>query len=69
MPERILPFLDLLITGFISGFLLIFSFGLIPIIVALLNGVYIISRIKRDADKYNKGSFWEYLKSIIKKNK
>lgn len=67
MPERIVAFLDLAITGVISTYLLIFSFGIIPMIVAVLNGIYIVSRIKRDADKYNDGNFWNYLKSIFKK--
>lgn len=69
MPERILPILDLLITGFISTTLLIVSFGLVPIIVAILNCIYIISRIRRDANKYNNGNLMDYLKSIVKKNK
>lgn len=68
MPDKILPFIDLFITGFASVFALVFSFGFVPIIVAVLNGIYIVARIKRDADKYNKGSIWLYLKSIIKKN-
>ena len=69
MPERFITILDLFITGFLSTFALMFSFTIIPVIVAILNGIYIVSRIKRDADRYHNGSFWKLLAFILKKNK
>ena len=68
MPDKAMFIFDLCVTGFISCFALLFSFTFIPIVVAVLNGIYIVSRIKRDVNKYHKGNFWQYLKALVKKN-
>lgn len=68
MPERIISNLDLIATVFMSSFALMFSFTIIPILVAVLNGILIISRVKRDVEKYNKGNLWHWFKDVLKKN-
>lgn len=68
MIDRALPIMDLFITGTISGIILITSFGIIPIIVALLNGLYIASKLKIHISKNHNGSIKRWLRYLIKKN-
>ena len=67
MPERIIPLIDLIVTGIISGALLITSFGAISILVATLNGLYIATRLKSYIEKNHDGSIKKWVKYLMNK--
>lgn len=77
MPERIIPFIDVLITGlmtlfsYLTGFfsiLLISSwtsfFGLVPTLLATL---YWLPKLKKQIKTNHNGKILDWLKSFIKK--
>lgn len=78
MPDKYITLLDFMITGLVTivsyttgvlSIVLMTSWlsllGLIPTILASL---YWIPRLKKDIKTYYNGSFWNWLKSIVKKN-
>ena len=60
--------IDAILPTFISLVLLVFSVEFITVFVAVINGIFIIGKIKREITTHFNGSFIKYVKSFIKKN-